>query len=104
MTPTEIEEQLATHSPEALLIDPRDDFRSALVGVTRKPDDQWSRTTDTMVAVYSSERVIECLVEQGMDEEGAWEWFYFNIEGAWLGDGTPAFISDTDDVVMLEAG
>ena len=104
MTPAEIEEHLTTHSPDALLLEPRDGFRSALVGVTRKPDDQWTRTTDTMVAVYSAERVMECLVEDGMGEEDAMEWFYFNIEGAWLGDGTPTFISDTDDVVMLEAG
>ena len=104
MTPSEIEEHLKTHSPEALLLEPRDDFRPALVGVARKPDDQWGRTTDTMVAVYSAERVMECLVKDGMDKDDAVEWFYFNIEGAWLGDGTPTFISDTDDVVMLEAG
>ena len=103
MTPAEIEAHLLKHSPEHQLLDPRDDFRSALVGVTRKPSDRWPRNTDTMVAVYSAERVMECLVEQGMDEDGAVEWFYFNIDGSWVGEGTPDFIYDTDDVVMLEA-
>ena len=86
------EEYLSRHNPGALLLDPAEQFRSALVGVTRHPNDHWPRTTDTLVAVYSTDAVIEALIGQGMSYEGACEWFSYNTSGSWLGEGTPTFV------------
>jgi hypothetical protein len=42
--------------------------------------------------VYDGEKCVEILMKQGMDEDTAWEFFEFNTEGAWVGEGTPAFL------------
>lgn len=43
---------------------------------------------------YDSQRIIELLVEhEGMTYEDALEWFSFNIESAYLGDGTPMYLN-----------
>jgi len=46
------------------------------------------------VAVYSTSKVIKCLMDNGMDELDAIEFFQFNIESCHMGDGTPLFIDD----------
>jgi hypothetical protein len=45
--------------------------------------------------IYSTEKVIESLTKQ-MSYEEAVEYFYFNIEGAWVGEGTPIWCTDYD--------
>jgi len=42
--------------------------------------------------VYDSEKIIDKLMEDGMDHDMAIEYFDFNIAGAWVGKGTPGFI------------
>lgn len=44
------------------------------------------------VLVYDRALVIEALMGQGMDREGAEEWYGFNVLGAWVGEGTPGFL------------
>lgn len=44
------------------------------------------------VAIYDRDRAIACFVEQGMTGEEAAEMLSFNVEGAWLGVGTPVFV------------
>lgn len=46
--------------------------------------------------VYSEEKLIEILESQGMDHEEAVEYFEFNMAGAWMGEGTPGFVSDLE--------
>lgn len=59
-------------------------FEDALIG--------WVQRFNTTVPLYDRERCIEILVQRdGMDYEGAQEFFDFNVVGAWVGDGTPAF-------------
>jgi hypothetical protein len=43
-------------------------------------------------AVYSYEKIIEGLVADGMDYTDAQEYFSFNIEGAYVGETTPAIL------------
>ena len=43
--------------------------------------------------VYDTKKVIDALVQQGMDEEEAIEYFDFNIAGSHFGEGTPIFIT-----------
>lgn len=43
---------------------------------------------------YDTNLVIEKLMNRdGMSDEEAWEFFHVNQIGAWVGDGTPCFIS-----------
>jgi hypothetical protein len=48
--------------------------------------------------VYSTSKIIECLVRDGMEHEDAVEYYYFNIAGAYVGDLTPIFVNDLDEV------
>jgi hypothetical protein len=53
------------------------------------------------VVCYDREKVIEILMEDGMDEEEAEEFFSFNIEGAYVGEATPMFISSTQTLLAF---
>ena len=44
--------------------------------------------------VYSHSRCIEILMREGMTEEEALEYFDYNVQGAWVGEGTPIFVYD----------
>jgi hypothetical protein len=49
-------------------------------------------TADGQHLVYSAPRIIDLLMRRdGMDDEEAQEWFYFNIECAYLGPHTPVY-------------
>lgn len=61
-------------------------FEDAFLGIAR----QFNRPP---FAVYSRNKCIEILIESGMDECDAEEYFAFNIEGAYVGDSTPAFMT-----------
>tara|TARA_B100000963_G_C22496328_1_gene611627 strand:- start:294 stop:545 length:252 start_codon:yes stop_codon:yes gene_type:complete len=61
-----------------------DGFDDALVGCTYGAN---------VVAVYDIDRIIEILVEEGMDYEDAVEHADFNIVGSYVGEKTPIFMS-----------
>ena len=75
LTPKEVGEE------EMLLAD---GFDEALVGTAR-------RVNGKLIAVYDSRKCIEILARE-MSIEDAEEYFAFNVEGAWVGEGTPVFI------------
>lgn len=77
-----VREYLADSNPDALFIDGAD---AALVGTSHRcgqPD----------LAVYSHNKLVDVFVGQGMSYEEAEEWVSFNIEGAWVGHGTPIIL------------
>ncbi len=43
------------------------------------------------LVLYDQMKVIAKLVADGMSEDEAVEWYEFNIIGAYMGEGTPAF-------------
>ena len=45
-------------------------------------------------------KYIEILMRDGMTHEQAWEFFDFNVIGAWMGDGTPCFATLNDDLLI----
>jgi hypothetical protein len=55
------------------------------------------------VAIYDYDKCLMILmVDYGMDEETALDWFHFNVIGSWVGEDTPIFINqhkvkDIDD-------
>lgn len=61
-----------------------DGFDEALIGTARK-------ISGNLIAVYDREKCLEVL-SRDMSPEEAEEYFSFNVEGAWVGEGTPIFI------------
>jgi len=41
--------------------------------------------------------VIQKLIDDGLSEDDAYEFWSYNQIGAWLGEGTPCFMTPTDD-------
>ena len=76
-------------NPDALLADGLDD---ALIGFA-------SRCGMDTVAVYDRDKCIEVLMRnEGFTYDGAQEWMDFNVEGAYLGPGTPMYLTLRESV------
>jgi len=82
MTRAEAEEQLSEES-KALFVDEYDD---CILGIAR-------RFGIEEVVAYDYDKMIAKMVKEGLSVEEAREHFDFNIIGAWMGDGTPIFVS-----------
>lgn len=63
-----------------------DGFDNAIIGVE----------DNSMRLVYSINKCIRILVEEGMEVDEAVEYFYFNVCGAYIGDKTPIWCDDID--------
>jgi hypothetical protein len=62
-----------------------DGFEDAFLGIAR----QFGKP----FALYDREKCIDILVNRdGMSHEEAEEYFQFNVEGAWVGESTPAYL------------
>jgi len=80
----ELRNSIAEINPEALLCD---GFDEAILGMAE-------RINLGPVVAYSEEKIIQILMERdGMTDEEAYEFFHYNIKGAWVGDYTPIFIT-----------
>ena len=64
---------------EDLLI--ADGYDDAIIGVSTKE-----------IVIYSIPKILEILKKDGMDEDEALEFFYYNIEGAYVGEKTPIYM------------
>ena len=74
--------------PEILFLD---GFEAALIGTVY-------RFGMPSVALYDRAKCIDILMRDGLTHEVAEEHFAFNVEGAWVGERTPAFCElGTDD-------
>jgi len=49
---------------------------------------------NTPIAIYSKSKAIQCFIDQGMDEEQAYEYYDYNVSGAHVGEQTPIFLED----------
>ena len=75
---------LIEHDEEILTAD---GFDYALIGVCE-------RAGQPTIATYDKDKCINLLIERdGMTEEEAEEYFYFNVVGAWVGEYTPCFVT-----------
>ena len=72
-----------------------DGFDEACIGWT----DTWSGNDRPIRLVYDAVKIIEILMQQGMDETEALEYYDFNIAGAYLGSNTPVIINNWHDDV-----
>ena len=83
-------ELLAENDPDLLFAD---DFDEAIMG-TAFPAGSASNKV-----VYSADKCLEILMERdGMDYEEALEFFGFNTECAYVGEATPIFFWEIQDV------
>jgi hypothetical protein len=57
----------------------------------------WRNNTTVSVLVYDAEVIRANLVKWGMDPEDAREYIEFNIEGAYVGEGTPVLVWPQDE-------
>lgn len=67
-----------------------DGFDEAIIGVGYRcgqPD----------IIVYDAEKCVKILMDQGMTEEEAIDYFDFNVVGAWVGEETPIFVREMYD-------
>ena len=72
------------HNDEALTADGFDD---AIIGIGE-------RCGQPTLVAYDRTKCIQILIDRdGMDYEGAVEFFDFNVVGAWMGENTPIFIT-----------
>lgn len=77
-----LKEIIEAYSNEEVL--KADGFDSAIIGI----DDS------SMRLIYSVKRCIEILTED-MSEEDAFEFFYYNVKEAYVGEQTPIWCMDT---------
>jgi len=83
-----LREEIAEINPEALLLD---GFDEAIIGMAE-------RINLGPVVAYDVEKILEIMIERdGMTYEEAMEFFDFNIQGAWMGDFTPIYITKLEN-------
>ena len=74
-------DRLAEEFPDLMRMDGFDD---AILGVVER--------IGLQTVCYDLNKVIEILMKQGMNEQDAWDWYQFNMLGAWVGEATPVFL------------
>ncbi len=77
-----LENIIERYEDETFLI--ADGFDSAIIGLDERD----------MRLIYSKHKIILSLMEDGMHECEAEEYFDFNIIGAYMGDKTPIFMEE----------
>ena len=65
-----------------------DDFADCVIGLVE-------RFSQKPILCYDRDKIIAKLATKsgGMTEDQAFEFFVFNIIGAWMGEGTPCFLT-----------
>lgn len=71
--------------PEGVTVLEPKRFDEAVVGMV-------SRTDRPPVVCYSVEKIVEILTEDGMSDEEAYEYYEYNILGAYMGETAPMFL------------
>jgi hypothetical protein len=85
----ELLEQAAEINPEALY---PTDMKKAVIGIVERCGMQ-------PLVLLDRDKCIDILMEQGMDEDDAEEFFEVNTLGSWMGEGTPCFATLCGDLL-----
>jgi|TARA_R110000868_G_scaffold14628_3_gene67767 hypothetical protein len=67
-----------------------DGFDEAIIGIG-------NRCGQPDILAYDVNKCVKILMDQGMTEEEAIDYFEFNVVGAWMGEETPIFIREIYD-------
>lgn len=76
-------EEILENNPDDTFLK-ADGFDEAVIG--------WEENSGRLI--YSVSKCIDCLMGQGMTDEEALEFFYYNVSGAYMGEQTPIFCTD----------
>jgi len=85
---------------ELVLLEPREIFNDFIVGVSQRP----------LAVVYNKDKIIEYWAKEFLSEQSdeaqaymeAVEFFEFNIQGAYMGEHTPIYVSMDDKEMLLD--
>jgi hypothetical protein len=83
---------LSEFHPEAIIMDGYDD---CIIGVVE-------RFGNEPIICYDKGRILKKLTLDGMSEEEAVEWFYFNQLGSYCGDRRPCFLETVGGVKFVD--
>ena len=73
-----------------------DGFNDCIIGLA-------SRCGKQDLVAYDVQKMIDQMQKQdGMTEEEAWDFYSFNIAGAWMGEGTPIFVDPGVDLETIK--
>ena len=76
-------EQMVDMNPDAMRMDDYDDCVAGIaVGFKGS------------CLIYDMRKIINKMKKDGMTEDEAWEYFDYNVLGAWVGDYTPMFLAE----------
>lgn len=89
---SKIRDYLNEQDGEYILLEPPV-FDEAIVGLTE-------RAIGVTAVCYSREKVIEILMRDGMDRDEAEEFFEFNTVGAYVGEGSPVFLTTLTELPL----
>lgn len=73
------------YGEDLLFLEPPGQFDSCIAGVV-------SRCGSDPVIAYDEAKVINALIDSGMSQEDALDWYDFNIVGSYVGEKTPMFL------------
>ena len=66
-----------------------DGFEDAFIGLGKQ--------FTNLYAIYDRQKCIDILMQRdGMDHEEAEEYFEYNVQGAWMGNKTPLFLTRSE--------
>ena len=80
---------LSEFEDDVMVLEPNQ-FDEAIVGTV-------SRVDRSPVVCYSVDKIVEILMKDGMSQEEAYEYYEYNILGAYIGEGTPMFLASIPD-------
>jgi len=83
-----IREAIADVYPHVLFLS-ETEYDHAIVGVVEN-------SSGLSVVAYDTKQIVNILTERLGSEDDAREWFDYNIIGAYMGEGTPVFITTVD--------
>jgi len=66
-----------------------DGFNAAIIGVVQQ--------FNKRMVCYDRDKILDILMADGTDHESAEEWLEYNMQGAWVGEGTPAILTKKAD-------
>ena len=82
-------EYLSEFEDDVMVLEPSQ-FDEAIIGTVQRVD-------RSPVVCYSVDKIVEILMEDGMSQEEAYEYYEYNILGAYIGEGTPMFLASIPD-------
>lgn len=84
MTREDIYQALGDEANDLIFFDPADTFDPCLVG--------WVERQSLRVTCYDAAAIVARFMDEGLSEEEATEYFFYNIAPMWAGDRTPVLL------------